>query len=91
MRALSIALVVIQTTILILGGSITYFAHKAYRRTRDPALRALAIGFGLVTAGALLGGIIHQVFNVTLTAGVVVSSFLMACGFAVITYSLFLE
>ena len=88
---IEILLVATKTAILLLGGSIAFFAYKAYRRTGDPSLRALVIGFSFVTIGALLGGIADQVLNVELATGVVINSTLTAIGFAVIVYALFLE
>ncbi len=86
-----ILLVATKTAILLLGGSIAFFAFKAYRRTGDPALRALVIGFSFVTIGALLGGIADQLLNIDLITGVIIDSLLTAIGFSVIVYSLFLE
>lgn len=80
-----------MTLILLLGGSITYFGFKAYRRTGDPALRALVIGFGFVTVGAILGGVAHQLFGLRLEVGMLVNALLMAIGFAILLYSLFIE
>jgi heme/copper-type cytochrome/quinol oxidase subunit 3 len=85
------AIIALKTAILLLGGLITYFAFKAYRRTRHPSLRALAIGFGVVTLGALLAGLAHQLFGVGITTGVLINSLLTAVGFAVITYSLYAD
>ncbi|WP_138006779.1 DUF7521 family protein [Halalkalirubrum salinum] len=86
-----ILLIATKTAILLLGGSIAFFAYKAYRRTGDPSLRALVIGFSFVTIGALLGGIADQLLNIDLVTGVIIDSLLTAIGFAVIVYSLFLE
>ncbi len=86
-----ILLVATKTAILLLGGSIAFFAFKAYRRTGDPSLRALVIGFSFVTIGALLGGIADQLLNIDLITGVIIDSLLTAIGFGVIVYSLFLE
>jgi hypothetical protein len=79
-----------KTGILLLGGSITYYAASAYRRTGDESLRALAVGFGVVTFGSLLGGILDQTLGVSLGVGVAVNSVLTAAGFAFILYSLFI-
>jgi hypothetical protein len=84
-------IVVASTAILLLGGSITYYALQAYRRTGDPSLRALAIGFGIVTAGALLGGFFHQILEVDFAIGIAINSVSMAIGFAVIVYSLYMK
>lgn len=85
------AIVAVKTVILLLGTAITYIAYKAYRRTGAPSLRALGIGFGVVTLGALLAGIADQVLSVSLEMGVLINSILVAIGFAIIMYSLYLE
>lgn len=86
-----ILIVVSKTAIVVLGGSISYFAYKAYNRTANPALRALAIGFAIVTIGAMTGGLIHQFLGIDLAVGVAINSVLTALGFAVVTYSLYVE
>ena len=83
------AVVALKTLTLALGGTITYFAFKAYRRTNAPALRALAVGFGLVTAGTVLGGVVHQLTGLSIEGGIVVESVFTALGFGVLTYSLY--
>ncbi|KAB1191978.1 hypothetical protein GJR96_00380 [Haloferax sp. MBLA0076] len=84
-------IIVVKTAILVLGGLITYFSYKAYRRTRSPSLRALAIGFGVVTSGALLAGAFDVLLAVDLATGVLIDAILTLIGFAVITYSLYVE
>lgn len=85
------AIIVVKTVILLLGTGITYIAYRAYRRTAAQSLRVLGIGFGTVTLGALLAGIAHQLLSVSLEAGVLINSILVAIGFGVIMYSLYLE
>ncbi|MBX0297370.1 DUF7521 family protein [Haloarcula nitratireducens] len=85
------AIIVVKTVILLLGGGITYIAYKAYRRTEAPSLRVLGVGFGIITLGALLAGIANQVLSVSLEMGVLINSLLVAVGFAVVLYSLYLE
>jgi hypothetical protein len=85
------AIVVVKTVILLLGGGITFIAYRAYRRTGAPSLRALGIGFGVITFGALLAGIANQLLSVSLEMGVLLNSVLVAIGFAIIMYSLYLE
>jgi hypothetical protein len=91
MSHLDIALVAVKTGTLLLGGLITFFSLKAHRRTGSPALRALAIGFGLVTVGALIAGVGHQFTSLSLTHSVVIESSLTLVGFAVIVYSLYAD
>lgn len=85
------AIVAVKTVILLLGGGITYIAYKAYRRTGAPSLRVLGIGFGVITFGALFAGVMNQLLSVSLEMGVLINSVLVAIGFAIIMYSLYLE
>jgi len=83
--------VALKTVTLLLGGLVTYFASKAWRRTGSPALRSLAIGFGIVTLGSLLAGVADQVLAMDRTFATLTESALTAVGFAVIVYSLYAE
>jgi len=68
---INLLIIVAKTAILVLGGSsITYYALRAYGRTGDPSLRALGIGFGVVTIGALIGGVSHQIIGSSLAVGI---------------------
>jgi len=82
-------IVVTKTLTLLLGGLITYFAYKAYRRTGAPSLRMLSIGFGVVTVGSLVAGVLDQAVGLDFRVGLLVESALIAVGFAVIVYSLY--
>ncbi|RAW47071.1 hypothetical protein DQW50_01445 [Halorubrum sp. 48-1-W] len=88
---IDLTIIVAKTAILVLGGMITYYALRAYERTGDPSLRALGIGFGVVTVGALVGGVSHQIVGAGLATGIAIDSLLTAAGFGVIVYSLYLE
>ncbi|MFC6723084.1 hypothetical protein ACFQE1_01490 [Halobium palmae] len=85
------AVIVLKTLTLVLGGSITFYAFKAYRRTTSPALRALALGFGAVTLGALFAGIIDQLLPLNPDFALVVESSFTTIGFGIILYSLYVE
>lgn len=87
----TVVLVAAKTATLAFGSALTYLSYSAFRRTDSRALRALAIGIGLLTLGALLGGVLHQLAGITLEASVAVQSVFTAVGFAVMTYSLFVD
>lgn len=89
--ATSTAIIVLKTLTLLLGALITYLSYRAYRRTGAPALRALSVGFGFVTLGTLLAGVLDQVFQFRLQVGLLVESALVTVGFGVIVYSLYTE
>lgn len=88
----AISLVVIAKAVSLgLGALVTYFSYRAYRRTRAPPLRALAVGFALVTVGALVGGLIDLFVEVDRSVALVTESGFSAVGFAVIVYSLYVD
>lgn len=87
--SIAIALAVVKTLVLLVGGVITFFAYKAYRRTRQRPLGYLAGGFGLVTLGLFLAGLLTELLNVTLALGILLESLLVLAGFLVIAYSLY--
>ena len=91
-----IGVVVTKTLILVVGGLITYFSYKAYRRTGTSEHRWLTLGFGVITAGAVLGGVLDLVVEMYLSedllyTSVFVSSAMTALGLSVILYSLYVR
>lgn len=84
-------IVVLKTLSVALGGLITYFAFRAYRRTGARPLRWLSIGFAVITFGAMLGGIIDQLLVTTREWAIVMESLLAVVGFGIILYSLYAE
>jgi hypothetical protein len=74
---------------LLFGGILTLLSLRAYRRTGSPALRALTVGIGLLTAGAILGGALHQLLGLPLKTSATLQSVFTAIGFGVLTYSLY--
>lgn len=85
------AIIAIKTVILVLGGGITFFAYKAYHRTKSSSFRVLSIGFGAITLGAISGGLAHQIFSVAFDVGVLLNSALVAIGLGIIMYSLYVK
>lgn len=85
------AVIALKAITLVLGGLITFFAGRAYRRTGTRPIGYLAVGFGFVTLGSLLAGAAHQAFGAPVDVVLLVESLLVAVGFAVITYSLYSE
>jgi hypothetical protein len=88
-RAPDVLFVATKTITLLLGTLITVLAYRAYARTGSGALRALTVGFALVTVGSVLGGVLHQLLGFPLAVGQNVQSVFVAAGFAVLTYSLY--
>ena len=87
----AVALAVVKTLSLIVGGMISYFAFKAYRRTRQRALGYLSIGFAIVTLGLVLAGVLYELLNVDFAVGILLESLLFLVGFLIIAYSLYAQ
>ena len=88
---IAIVLAIVKTLVLVVGGVITYFAFKAYRRTQQRALGLLAGGFGLVTLGMGVAGMSYELLGVELAVGVLLESLLVLVGFSIIAYSLYVQ
>lgn len=88
---ITFALTVVKTLVLVVGGIISYFAFKAYRRTRQRPLGFLAAGFGLVTVGFALAGLVYEVLGGDLVVGILLESVLVLVGFLIIAYSLYAQ
>lgn len=84
-------IILLKSLTLFLGGSVTYLAFKAYRRNRNPALRAVCIGFGVVTVGVTSAGFIDQALTVSRSIALIVESGFNVTGFAIILYSLYVD
>lgn len=99
MSHLTIAIAAAKTLTFVFGATITYLSWTAYRRTRAAALRSLAVGFAIVTAGSVLGGGVDLIGDLlpiggtepVILYGVLVQSTLTMIGFGFITYSLYRE
>jgi len=87
----TVTLVVAKSVMLVCGAVLTTLTYRAYSRSRSAAMRALTLGIGLVTIGGVLAGSLHQVVGVPVAASMAVESVFMALGFAVMTYSLYVE
>jgi glycerol uptake facilitator-like aquaporin len=86
-----LAITAAKTLTVVFGGLITLLALRAYRRTGAHELRALAVGFGIVTIGAVLAGVTDVFLNVGFETSVLVESVVTVIGFGIITYSLYAE
>ncbi|MFC4987899.1 MULTISPECIES: DUF7521 family protein [Saliphagus] len=87
-EVVAVGLIVVKTLMVVMGGTVTYFAYKAFRRTRSGPLGLLAAGFALVTVGGALGGFAYELLDVSLAFGVLVEGLFVLAGFSLIAYSL---
>lgn len=74
---------------LLLGALVTAYAYRAYRRTGTVALWLLAVGYGMVTVGVFVAGIVDQILPTSTRYAILVESIFTVVGFAIILYSLY--
>ena len=79
---------VVKALMVIAGGTVVYYATKAYRRTREESLGYLAAGFAVLLLGSILGGFVYELLETPLVIGVIVESCFVLTGFVLIAYSL---
>jgi len=79
---------VAQAFILVFGGVVVYYASRAYGKTKSQAMLLLALGFALVTIGALLAGLLYNMGTVDLSTVITFQAYSQAAGFLIIVYSL---
>lgn len=84
-----VVVIAFKTATLLIGGLITYLAAKAARKTGSSGLTYLAVGFGIVTFGSLLAGVVDQLLVVDGSQALVIENALTTVGFAIIAYSLY--
>jgi len=82
------ALRVLQGVIVVLGILIIYRASKGYGRTKQKSLLFLALGFLLVTVGAVSAGLLFELLNFQLIYADIVEAVFEVIGFTLMVYSI---
>jgi len=82
-------LTVAQFLIVVFGAIVIYYANRSYSRSKSKSILFLAIGFAVVTIGAVAAGILFNLVTVGNLATVeAVQAVSQAVGFFIIVYSL---
>jgi uncharacterized membrane protein (DUF441 family) len=79
----------VKVLALILGAFIVYLAYKGYRRNANKPLLYVAFGFGLITAGTLLEGVMFVVLGSDILEALATGTALTVFGFVAIIYSIY--
>ncbi|MFB6224294.1 MAG: hypothetical protein ABEH86_11555 [Haloarcula sp.] len=82
-----IALVGIRILLFVVGLATTAISFRAYRRERTRYLRDATVGFGLITVGVLIEGLLYQFTGLTLTQVHIAESVALVCGLGVLLRS----
>ena len=77
-----------QAIIVVLGIVIVYFAVRGYRKTKSKSLLFLALGFLIVTVGAVAAGVLFELLNYDIVTVEAIQAATTVVGFLVIVYSI---
>lgn len=81
-------LVLVRVAVLGLGLLITFYSLRAYRRTRAPYMRDASVGFGVITLGVFIEGVLFEIGGLDLVVVHIVESVAIGLGFLILLFSL---
>lgn len=90
MNEYALPIAIANTATVLTGGAVASLAYRAFRRTGAGALRAVAVGFGVIVAGSVLGGGVHLLGG-AIGLAIALQSSTTALGFGILLYSLYAE
>lgn len=74
---------------LVLGAFIVYLAYRGYKRNASRPLLYVSIGFGLITIGTVIEGLLYNLFRYELLVAVGIGTVVTILGFVAIIYSIY--
>lgn len=74
---------------LFLGAYIVYLAYMGYRRNASRPLLYVAMGFGLITLGTFVEGLLFVILGSNILAAIATGTIVTAIGFIVMIYSIY--
>lgn len=83
-----IELVVAKLATMVIGLVVAVTAYRGYRRTGSASMRLLAIGFAIISIGAVIEGVLFDVFHFSIFWAGTVQTSIVAVGMLVVLYSL---
>ncbi|WP_254538779.1 DUF7521 family protein [Halomarina litorea] len=84
-----IGLVIAKLVTMALGFVIAYQAYRGYRRANSQSMLYLAVGFAIISFGAIIEGILFDVVGLTFHNAGTVATAIVAIGMLTILYALF--
>ncbi len=84
-----LAIMVVRLVVVLLGALIVYLALKSHRKNKSSAMLLLALGFAIITASAVMEGVLFEFFRFNLFDTHLIESLGIALGFSIILYSIF--
>lgn len=84
-----IELIIAKLVTMLLGVLIAYQAYRGYRRSGSQPMLYVAIGFVLISVGAVIEGILFDVFHFSIFDAGTVQTAIVAVGMLCILYALY--
>lgn len=84
-----IELVITKLVTMVLGIAIAYQAYRGYRRNHTLPMLYVALGFLLVSVGAILDGVLFDVAGLSLVDAGTIQTGIVAVGMLTILYALY--
>ncbi len=79
----------IKMTVVVLGGMLVLLMLKAHRKAKSRAMFFLAIGFGLITLGSVIAGVLFEFFGYGLLEVNILEAILVLLGLISAFYSIY--
>jgi len=83
-------IVLVLTTVLV-GGCITYLAYRAARRSGSSPMYLFSYGFGVLTIGVALSGVLAVLFRLDAKEGLLIQGVFVLVGLGLLLRSLYLR
>lgn len=80
---------IVKMVIVAIGAFIVHLMFKTHRRIGSQSMLWLAIGFSLITLGAIVEGILFEFLGYTLLEVNIIGSIVTLCGLISVLYSIY--
>ena len=84
-----IGLVIAKLVTMALGFIIAFQAYRGYRRSNSQSMLYLAVGFAIISFGAIIEGILFDVVGLTFHNAGTAATAIVAVGMLTILYALY--
>ncbi len=84
-----VLLQLVKVATVFLGGLVVLLLFRGYRREGSRAMFFLAIGFGLITLGSVIEGLLFEFFSYSLLNVNIVGAILVLLGLISVVYSIY--
>jgi hypothetical protein len=84
-----VELVIAKAVTMVIGLLIAGTAYRGYRRSGSESMRYLAVGFAIISIGAVIEGVLFDVLHFSIFWAGTVQTSVVAVGMLVVLYSLY--